>query len=94
MLDVQSLLDRADSKKQVPTKTGALDNMVSAKNLDENFGYKLAAYFVAPMTGNYTFTVSCDNKCNVYFKHGPKVNRTNYKIIELKSWTFRFKFDQ
>ena len=66
-LDVQSLLDRADFKQQVPTKTGALDNMVSARNLDNKFGYKLAAYFVAPMTGNYIFTVSCDDKCNVYF---------------------------
>ena len=92
--DVQSLLDRTDSKQQLPTKTGALDNMVSARNLDDNFGYKLAAYFIAPMTGNYIFTVSCDNKCNVYFKHGPNVNRANHKIIELTSWTPRFKFDK
>ena len=92
--DVQSLLDRADFKQQVPTETGSLDNMVSARNLDDKFGYKLAAYFVAPMTGIYIFTASCDDKCNVYLKHGPNVNRANHKIIELTSWTPRFKFDK
>ena len=78
----------------MPTETGALDHMVSAKDLDDEFGYKVAADFVAPMTGSYIFTASCDNKCNVYFKHGPKVNRTNHKIIELTSWTRRFEFDK
>ena len=63
-------------------QTGALDNMVSAKDLDDKFVYKLAAYFVAPMTGSYIFTASCDNKCNVYFKHGPNVKRTNHKITK------------
>ena len=91
---VQSLLDRTDFKQKNPTQTGTLDNMVSAKNVDNNFGYRLAAYFVAPMSGNHIFTVSCDAKCNVYFKHGPNIDRTNYKIIELTSWTSRFQFDK
>ena len=80
--DVQEVLDNADSKQQMPTETGALDNILSAKDLDDKFGYKLAAYFVALMTGSYIFTASCDNKCNVYFKHGPNVNRTNHKITK------------
>ena len=91
---VQSLLDRTYFKQKDPIQTGTLDNMLSAKNLDDNFGYRLAAYFIAPMSGNHIFTVSCDEKCNVYFKHGPTIDRTKYKIIELTSWTSRFQFDK
>ena len=91
---MQSLLDGAEIEQQMPTKTGALDNMVSASNLDDYFGYKLAAYFVAPITGNYIFTVSYDNMCSVYFNHGPKVNRINHKIIKLTSHTPRFTFNK
>ena len=91
---VRSLLDRTDFKQKDPTQTGTLDNVLSAKNVDDNFGYRLAAYFIAPMSGTHIFTVSCDAKCNVYFKHGPTIDRTNYKIIELTSWTSRFQFDK
>ena len=90
----QSVLNRTDFKQKDPTQTGTLDNMVSAKNVDDNFGYRLAACFIAPMSGNHIFTVSCDAKCNVYFKHGPTIDFTNYKIIELTSWTSRFQFDK
>ena len=68
--------------------------MISAKNVDDNFAYRLAEYFVAPMSGYHIFTVSCYAKCNIYFKHGPNIDRTNYKIIELTSWTSRFQFDK
>ena len=94
LFDVQTLLDRPDFKQQMPTETGGPDNMVSVSNLDDNSSYKLAAYFVTPITGNYTFAVSCDNKCNVYFNHGPNVNRTNHKIIKLASHTTRFTFNE
>ena len=93
-LDVQGLLDRADFKQKEPTKTGILDNMVSGKNVSSTNGYRLAAYFVAPMSGNHIFTVSCNAACNVYFKHGPNIDRTNYKIMELMSSTSRFQFDK
>ena len=92
--DVQSLLDRADLKKKKPTKTGILDNMVSGKNVNNSNGYRLASYFVAPMTGNHAFAVSCNRTCNVYFRHGPNIDRKNHKIIELKSPTSRFQFDK
>ena len=91
---VQTLLDRADFKQKDPIQTGELDNMVSASYYDKNIGYRMAGFFVVPMSGNHIFTVACDDKCNVYFNHGPKVNRTNYKIIEVKSWTSRFMFDK
>ena len=94
LFDVQSLFDRADFKQKQPTQTGTLYNMVFGKDMDNNYGYRLAAYFVAPMSGNHIFTVPCNAKCNVYFKHGPNIDRTNYKIIELTSWTSRFLFDQ
>ena len=71
-----------------------LYNMVFGKDMDKNFGYRLAAYFVAPMSGNHIFTVSCNAKCNLYFKHGPNIDRTNYEVIELTSWTSRFLFDK
>ena len=71
-----------------------LYNMVFGKDMDKNFGYRLAAYFVAPMSGNHSFTVSCNAKCNLYFKHGPNIDRTNYEVIELTSWTSRFLFDK
>ena len=91
---VQSLLNRTDFKQKDPTQAGTLDNMLSAKNVDDNFGYRLGAYFIAPMSGNHIFTVSCDAKCNVYFKNGPTIDRTKYKIIELTYWTSRFQFDK
>ena len=92
--DVQSLLNRVDFKENKPTQNGTLDNMVSANDIDNNFGYSLAAYFIAPMSGYHIFTVSCDATCTVYFNHAPNTNRTNYRIIELKSWTSRFEFDK
>ena len=91
---VQSLLDRTDFKQKNPTQTGRLDNMVVAKNVNDNFGCRLAACFVAPMIGNHIFTVPCNAKCNVYFKHGPNIDYTKYKIIELTSWTSRFQFEK
>ena len=83
---VPSLLDGTDFKQRDPTRTGSLDNMVSAGFVDDNFGYRLATYFMSPMSGNHIFTVSCDARCNVYFKHGPTTDRKTYKIIELTSW--------
>ena len=91
---VQTLLDRADFKQKDSIQTGVLDNMVSAMYYYKNIGYRMTGFFVAPMSGNHIFTVSCDDKCNVYFNHGPNVNRTNYKIIEVTSWTSRFTFDK
>ena len=91
---VQTLLDRADFKQKDPIQTGELDNMVSASYYDKNIGYRMAGFFVAPMSGNNIFTVACGENCKVYFNHGPNVNHTNSKIIEFKKITCRFKFDQ
>ena len=44
----------------------------------------MAGFFVALMSGNNIFTVACGENCKVYFNHGPNINHTNSKIIELK----------
>ena len=79
-----------------PTQTGALDNMVSASYNGslENIAYRMTGFFVAPMSGNHIFTVACYFWCRVYFNHGPNVNRTNHKIIELNKYTHRLRFNQ
>ena len=58
---VQTLLDRADFKQKDPIQTGKLDNMVSASYYDKNIGYRMAGFFIAPMSGNHIFTVPCDD---------------------------------
>ena len=93
---MQILLDGTYFEQKDPTKTGALDNMVSANYVDfgYNIAYRMAAFFVAPMSGNHIFTVACNDMCTIYFNHGPDISRTNYKITELKNATSRLKFDQ
>ena len=59
------MLDGTYFEQENPTKTGALDNMVSANyvGLPYNVAYRMAGFFVAPMSGNHIFTVACDDKC-------------------------------
>ena len=87
-------LEGTDLELKDPTQTGSLDNMVSANYgyFYGDFAYRMTGFFVAPMSGNHTFTVACHNWCKVYFNHGPNVNRTNYETIEVTSWTSRFMF--
>ena len=93
-MKVEDLRDRADFELKDPTQIGVLDNMVSAIYNVLRYGYRMAGFFVAPMSGNNIFTVACGENCKVYFSHGPNINHTNSKIIELKKITCRFKFDQ
>ena len=90
------MLDGTYFEQENPTETGALDNMVSANyvGLPYNVAYRMARFFVAPMSGNHIFTVACDDKCTVYFNHGPSITRTNYKIIELNRYTTRLRFNR
>ena len=94
--EMQMLLEGTDFELKDPTQTGALDNMVSAHYLDfyGNFIYRMAGFFVAPISGNHIFTVACHYWCRVYFDHGPNVNRTSHKIIELNKYTHRLRFNQ
>ena len=95
------MLDGTYFEQKDPTKTEVLDNMVSANYVDfgYNIAYRMARFFVSAMSGNYIFTVSCDDMCTVYtvswdgictvyFNHGiDNIRRTKYKIIELKNAT-------
>lgn len=92
-VEIETLLDMVAFKRNNANQKGKLDNMASAVYALRNIGYRMEAYFVAPMSGNHVFTVSCKSKCNVYFNHGPSLNRTDYRIIEMSSATSRFKFD-
>ena len=54
------MLDGTYFEQENPTETGALDNMVSANyvGLPYNVAYRMAGFFVAPMSGNHIFTVA------------------------------------
>lgn len=95
-VEIQTLLDGTYFEQKEPSETGVLDNMVSGNYVDSgyNIAYRMAGFFVAVMSGNHIFAASCDDMCAVYFNHSPKINRTNYKIIELKNATYRLNFDQ
>ena len=92
--ELQMLLAGTDLELKDPTQTGTLDNMVSGNNPDIYGVYRMAAFFVAPMSGNHIFTAACDYSCKVYFNHGPNISRKNYKIIELNRYTNRLWFNQ
>ena len=74
------LLAGTDLELKDPTQTGTLDNMVSGNNRDIYGVYRMAAFFVARMSGNHIFTAACDYSCKVYFNHGPNISRKNCKI--------------
>ena len=95
-MEIQALLDGSYFAQKHASETGALDNMISTNYVDfgYNIAYRMAGFFVAAMSGNPIFAVSCNDMCTVYFNHSPEISRRNYKIVELKNATYRLKFDQ
>ncbi|XP_065646452.1 uncharacterized protein LOC100203116 isoform X33 [Hydra vulgaris] len=51
---------------RIPTEVSLMSSFESPSNEIKNYGQRLKGYFVAPMTGDYKFVISCDKNCELW----------------------------
>lgn len=52
------------------------------RNDDDFYGQRLQAYFVPPISGNYTFYASCDSEC-VFYLSSDEMPENKKEVIRI-----------
>ena len=59
-------LTSASGYPDIPSSIDLLSDFDAPYNQRYNYGQRLRSYFVAPMTGDYRFVMSCDKQCELW----------------------------
>ena len=76
-----------------PDKVDIIQDFDAPLNDGENYGQKVKGFFVAPVSGDYTFFSSCDDICELYFSMDTKPEHVS-KIISQTRPTKHDEFEK
>ncbi len=77
----------------MPSSVNILQSFDAPYNERYNYGQRIRGQFVAPMTGDYRFVISCDKQCEFWMSNSPNPEHKE-RILRQTHITSRHQFER